>query len=115
VLVEPDSATDGLKNIWPLELLCAAMVDDEERDSNPDEHAAAPLDGPSPRCSPHSSPMLPTPAGLPTYEVMAAASAVWNPGSDEIAFAIVSVITPGGAAMPMPPRLTETALCCTGW
>lgn len=33
---------------------------------------------------------------LPTYDVMAAASAVWKLGSAVIAFAIVSVITLGG-------------------
>lgn len=87
-LVEPDNARDGCKKgAFPL--------------STADADA-----GPSPRCSPHSSPPPPivgVTAGLvvPTYDVMAAASAVWNPGSDVITFAIVS--TCGG---------TTASRCC---
>jgi hypothetical protein len=105
-LVEPDSANDGCKNDILLfrEPLGAAPVDDD-RTSRVDEHAAAAaLDGPSPRCSPHSSPLPPPAAGLPTYDVMAAASAVWKLGSDVIALAIVSVSTTG-AVVHVPPPL----------
>lgn len=119
-LEELDSASDACKNdILPFgEPLCAAAVDDD-RASTDDEHAAAAaaaLDGPSPRCSPHSSPLPLPAAGLPTYDVMAAASAVWKPGSDVIALAMVSVSTIG-ATLPVLPPLNWAAICCTcaGW
>ena len=97
----------------------AVVVVDDDRASSADEHAAPALDGdgPRPRCCPHLSPcscsspaaddLLP-PCCVPTYDVMAAASAVWKPGSDVITLAIVSVSAPAGA---LP--LAEEALC--GW
>uniref|UniRef100_A0A0D3GCT2 Uncharacterized protein n=1 Tax=Oryza barthii TaxID=65489 RepID=A0A0D3GCT2_9ORYZ len=102
LVVDPDNPSDGCKNIWLLELAAAAAaVDGDEWVS------------PSPRCSPHlSSTLLSSPpdAGgepfLPTYDVMAAASAVWKLGSAVIAFAIVSVITLGGGGA------AAAAFCC---
>lgn len=49
------------------------------------------------------------PPCVPTYDVMAAASTVWKPGSDVITLAIVSVSTPAGAL-----SLAAAAFCC-GW
>jgi hypothetical protein len=63
------------------------------------------LDGGGPR--PLSLPADDPPPCVPTYDVMAAASAVWKPGSDVIAFAILSVSTPAAGAVPL-----AAVFCC---
>ena len=116
-LVELDSCNDGSNLILPFgEPFCVAAVEDNCARSAGEHTAVAALDGPSPRWSPRSSPFSPPVVGLPTYDVIAAASAVWKPGFEVITLAIVSV-SMIGAAVLVPPPLNSAALCstCTGW